>query len=84
MDSIDITDATFALSNTVTGGGVDSSSYMNYLYMGLGITLLLVLVYYLFKKCPAKSNGENCEGGFCTMGNDNTVNDNIMNDNEYH
>lgn len=76
MDSIDITDATFTLSNVVTGGSSSSHDFTTYIYIGIGLLVLLIIVYYVIKRYQTKPtesqvvspNEDTCDGGFCTMG----------------
>lgn len=68
MDSIDITDSTFALKMPdVVTGETSSFDYTVYLYIGASLVILLICIY-TFKHYQTKQGYQgDCEGGFCTM-----------------
>ena len=75
MDSIDITDAAFALDNptidsiiNTSGGG--SSDYSIFIYIGLAILAAIIgFIAYKFYQNKNSQQEEDCPGGFCTMEN---------------
>jgi hypothetical protein len=73
MDSIDITDAAFTLgitepSDIISGGS--KTDYTMFIYIGAAI-LIIFIGMIIYKYYQNKRNNENsqldCEGGFCTM-----------------
>jgi hypothetical protein len=76
MDSIDITDAAFALDNPTinniidtTGGG--STDYTMFISIGVAILAAIVgfIAYRFYQNKNGQEEQEDCPGGFCTMEN---------------
>ncbi len=73
MDSIDITDSAFSLGipdvNQVIGGG-GTNDYTMFVYIGAIILVVFIsmFVYKFYMNKNSSSEGSDCPGGFCTMG----------------
>jgi len=75
MDTIDITDAAFALDTPTINSIIDTSGggstdYTMFIYIGVAI-LVAIIGFFGYRFYQNKNNGqeEDCPGGFCTMEN---------------
>jgi hypothetical protein len=76
MDSIDITDAAFALDTPTIDSIIDTNTTDYSMFLSIGLSILACIIGFFAYRFYQNKNGhqqqKDCPGGFCTMENRTT------------